>query len=863
MNPLADLRKITIPRLVLLCLPLLPVGTLSNAGTETIKLSHSQEMLNATWLPPQGRDQGSLLAVNWRGKEGALLKAIFREDKQSEQFEETVVISDRPLKTGVNLFSVPLSPKTVEGTLFLEAAEASTGARLGVASETLEQLRATSAFAWESQFFGPGLDDNMLAAVVYTDPSGRSALYVGGLFVTAGSQAINHIARWDGNSWSSLGAGTNGKIFALTVYNGKLIAGGDFTQAGGVTANNIASWNGAQWSPLGAGTSGITPAVWSLQVFNSVLIAGGGFTQAGGVTVNGIASWNGTSWSPLGSGIDTGGTIFCLTVYNGNLIAGGSFCQIGGVSANNIASWNGSFWAPLGAGLSDCHAIGPQVRALTVYAAQLVAGGQFTNSGAIQGLNNIARWNGSQWSALGAGLTGGNNWVYALTLYNGSLVAAGNFTQSGATTVSNIALWNGSQWSRLVTAASGLEGVDNEVRAIAVFSGQVIPGGVFARAAGIPCNRIAQWNGTAWSAVGSSGTGVNGDVWAITIYNGDIVVGGRFTQAGSTIASYLARWDGTQWSSLGTGVSGISGYTFVSALAVYNGALIAGGAFTQAGGLAVSNIARWNGSSWSPLGTGLNDIVRALTLYNGALIAGGQFDAAGRVTAYGVASWNGSAWSALGSGVGDQSGHTVYALTAYNGELIAAGGFAQAGGTTVNSIARWDGSQWLPLSGPSGTGVNQGPLRAVTVYNGSVITGGAFTQAGGIPAKWIASWNGTQWSAVGDDSLGGPPCSPCVRGLTVFDNTLVAGGVFTQAGGQTVNSIARWDGNAWSPLSGPLEVGLRGGVTVTGGAPATSVWAFATLPPSGQTPEKLVTGGVFALTGGVSNWNVGFYYNHP
>src|SRR5688572_27565773 len=58
-----------------------------------------------------------------------------------------------------------------------------------------------------------------------------------------------------------------------------------------------------------------------------------------------------------------------------------------------------------------------------------------------------------------------------------------------------------------------------------------------------------------------------------------LVVGGSFTIAGDVLAARIATWDGTSWSALGTGMSGT-----VSALTVYNGNLIAGGAFTTAGG---------------------------------------------------------------------------------------------------------------------------------------------------------------------------------------------------------------------------------------------------------------------------------------
>jgi hypothetical protein len=61
-------------------------------------------------------------------------------------------------------------------------------------------------------------------------------------------------------------------------------------------------------------------------------------------------------------------------------------------------------------------------------------------------------------------------------------------------------------------------------------------------------------------------------------------------------------------------------------------ALYAGGDFTTAGGVAVNRIARWDGSSWSPVGSGTNDSVLALTVHDDgggpALFAGGSFGSA-------------------------------------------------------------------------------------------------------------------------------------------------------------------------------------------------------------------------------------------
>ena len=79
---------------------------------------------------------------------------------------------------------------------------------------------------------------------------------------------------------------------------------------------------------------------------------------------------------------------------------------------------------------------------------------------------------------------------------------------------------------------------------------------------------------------------------------GNLYAGGFFTTAGGVSANYIAKWDGSSWSALGSGIDNL-----VLALAVDGaGNLYAGGSFTTAGGVIANNIAKWDGSGWSALG---------------------------------------------------------------------------------------------------------------------------------------------------------------------------------------------------------------------------------------------------------------------
>jgi len=465
--------------------------------------------------------------------------------------------------------------------------------------------------AWTPGFEGRGLDESVWALAVYDDGTGP-ALYAGGEFITAGGVVANRIAKWDGVTWSALsgptdvgigGGGTFVSVLALAVYDDgggpALYAGGSLTTAGGVTVNNVARWDGNAWSALsGASGTGTDASVSALVVYDDgtgpALYVGGDFTAAGGVLANGIAKWDGGAWSalsgPAGTGVD--GQVGALAVYDDGggpaLYAGGGFLTAGGVLVNHIASWDGSTWSalsgPSGTGLNT-----PGVLALAVYD------------------------------------DGGGPALY---------VGGHSFFLAGGVFASSIAKWDGNAWSAL-SGPSGNGTGGAPVRTLAVYDDGGGPalyaGGAFTTAGGVTVNRVAKWDGGAWSALsGPHGIGANAQVFALAVHDDGegaaLYAGGEFTTAGGQVANEIAKWNGSVWSELneisGGGVDG--GIALVAALAVYDDgsgpALYAGGLFRRAGGVEVNRVARWDGEAWTPLsgpaGTGMNSTVAALTVFD-------------------------------------------------------------------------------------------------------------------------------------------------------------------------------------------------------------------------------------------------------
>ena len=187
------------------------------------------------------------------------------------------------------------------------------GADAARAPQTLDErgfVRGAAAF------HAPGMSDAIEELVVdgqvlalAVDREG-TVVYAGGNFTTAGGATANNIAKWDGttSSWSALGTGVDGIVYALAVDpDGNLYAGGGFTTAGGVAAKNVAKWDGttSSWSSPGLRDE---LAAFMLWPWTGAATCTPGATSAQPVGPRPVRSPNGmattSSWSALGSGMN-------------------------------------------------------------------------------------------------------------------------------------------------------------------------------------------------------------------------------------------------------------------------------------------------------------------------------------------------------------------------------------------------------------------------------------------------------------------------------------------------------------------------------------------------------------------------------
>jgi hypothetical protein len=680
---------------------------------------------------------------------------------------------------------------------------------------------------WQPAFGGaPGHSGVADSAVIFDDGNGGGpALHIAGSFAAAGGTLVNNIAKWDGEDWVALGSGLDAVAHASLPFDDGTTGGrmalyvsGQFRTADGVVVNRIARWDGETWSALGTGIHG--EAVYALASFDDgsgdgpALFAGGRILSAGGVAARGVAKWDGTSWSPLGEGVDGGmNQVLAMQAFDDGsgpaLYVGGDFTTAGGISAQGIARWDGETWSPVGDGYAGT------VLTLVVFddgrGPALYMGGT----------SGVFRWSGSLWEPLGG---------EAPRMVWGLLPIDANRPGGPALYVS----------------------------------------GNFETAGGVAANNIAKWDGEIWSALN------DGLSRGATLVDFDDDNDGRpeiyaacdFKYADGMIADGVARWDpdDSEWSTFGDGFgSNRSELNAVIRFDDGSGAgpsLFAAGEFDTVGGIVVSNIARWDGESWSALDGGLESCVNALAIYDDgsgegeALYAGGEF---------GIAKWDGESWMEVEMGNWTSS-EVVYALVVFDdgrggGPVLCAGGnfcLPLDGGGEACDIATWDGQSWSALGNGLG-GVYPTKVFALVAYDGEfgptkhigtrggpgLYVGGHFSTAGDVEANGVARWDGTEWSALGSGIV------DYVFALAVFDAgmgdgpELYAGGMFDEANGAPGNRIAVWNGNRWTGLGTGMD-----GV----------VYALATVESNDGPGPALYAGGKFSLADGtpasrVAQWD--------
>jgi hypothetical protein len=414
--------------------------------------------------------------------------------------------------------------------------------------------------------------------------------------------------------------------------------------------------------------------------------------------------------------------------------------------------------------------------------------------------------------------------------YSGSLYLAGSFASVGGVAVTNGAIWTNGLWLALNADVSGLDFISS----LKHFGSRLCLAGSFGWLNGVSAGNLIQWDGTNWLALGAgTGNSLDGTVYALATDGANVYATGSFGAAGTNAASGLAQWDGTNWTA--TGRLSLTNGWFGKTLAVAGSNIYVGGSFTitEAG---VTNLAAWNGVTWSSPGGLLSNVFvsEILTISNLLCVSGSLTDAAGHNFGP-VAVWDGTHWNNVPWSIDSEEDRLA---TDKTNLYIAKSIFTND--DYIVQVGRWDGTN-LTLVGGSFASMRADTLAAcgTTLYLAGTLTASNY-------APTLYQWKGTYWQSMGTPFA---PSGYIATILPLRGNLYVAGN-FASLNGTIANNIAKWNGCTWLNLGAGIGYG-------PGSANIPSIWGMISLG------RRIFVGGQFTSANVIDSGNFAVWNEAP
>jgi len=396
-----------------------------------------------------------------------------------------------------------------------------------------------------------------------------------------------------------------------------------------------------------------------------------------------------------------------------------------------------------------------------------------TAAGAVA-CDDLVLWDGTDYATLpDAG------YVQLMTTWNGQLVVAslGPFPTYG---LFSILRFNGSTWDLL--------GVTNDyVFCMTEFDGKLVIGGRFTAVEGVPASKIAWFDGSVWSAIGSGLTGTQAT--ELSVHGGELYAGGSLT------GSAIQAWNGTLgvWEQRTGVVTGV-----LNGLASDGANLYATGQSLVGAGVALGGLGRWDGAQWNGIPGAAGKSSNDGTVWSGKVITTISWPV-GRLS-----QWDGTSLTVLPGdslGFGWPGNSTMSRLGTWGSRLVASGNAVNNGVQLIPNIAIFDGSQWSTVGVPWDASMKSpnGPIHSMLNWNGNLVVAGAFGLVADSDhyeyARGVGAFDGTSWTP-----LGGSAVLAQYRVLASWGGDLIVGGYSLSITGTPIQRMARWNGTTWNAL---------------------------------------------------------------
>jgi hypothetical protein len=289
--------------------------------------------------------------------------------------------------------------------------------------------------------------------------------------------------------------------------------------------HGITYWKDGLWHTVGTGVTdpsgGLVRPIRTIVMYDSALVAVGEFDKMGDAPGTAhCAQYRNDAWTALGVDTPVQSLPTGLYVIEDTLHMLGWFDTVGTQVIHKWAKWDGEQWSAGGAN----EPIINQTQACARYQGDYYVGGNFYTQ---NGINDLAKWEGGAWHALGPGLLG-DPWVWDLMVYNDLLWVAGNFYSNAGNAASGLMAWNGTNWLNMFPQIHFI----SQCRDLTIINGQLFFSGPFLVQGLTGEFRIGKFDGQTLCILGGPGvvagriTGSQDTLYASTCNYGSCLIQG-------------------------------------------------------------------------------------------------------------------------------------------------------------------------------------------------------------------------------------------------------------------------------------------------------------------------------------------------
>ncbi|MCC6182591.1 MAG: T9SS type A sorting domain-containing protein, partial [Bacteroidia bacterium] len=284
-----------------------------------------------------------------------------------------------------------------------------------------------------------------------------------------------------------------------------------------------------------------------------------------------------------------------------------------------------------------------------------------------------------------------------------------------------------------------------------------------------------------------------------------LYLGGEINTANDKVSNGVFKYNGVSFDPLGSGIDDNQGYTLVKSLAIFQNKLYVCGTFHKTGPYWCNYVGRWNGTSWDSVNFNPNKPVGWSDVYNNELYVSGSFDTVAGQAIKHVAKFDGTNWHDLSFPYADR----VEAIKNYKGTLYAA---------SYTGVWQYKNNTWTHLADCGGD-----MFRAVfgmEVIDSLLYMYGRFNSLGGVTSKGIVAFDGVKWYGLGQGmSYSG---YEVINNVQKIDGKIYITGNFENIEGigcSTANQNTNYavlDNNQWCIKSPPFDNAAFGVVKYNG-----------------------------------------------